>query len=110
MREPRYPLNYSQDIVLLQTKYSLFKRVLNILFSVKVDGGFDKTRMEKALTLLYERNDCLRIRFVKEGGQTMNAVPRPSLRCVFRPMPLLRDSCADGAASPRILLKGMSSG
>ena len=41
MREPRYPLNYSQDIVLLQTKYSLFKRVLNILFSVKVDGGFD---------------------------------------------------------------------
>ena len=107
MREPRYPLNYSQDIVLLQTKYSLFKRVLNILFSVKVDGGFDKTLMEKALTLLYERNDCLRIRFVKEGGQTMQFIEqerRPA------PMPLLRDSCADGAASPRILLKGMSSG
>lgn len=87
MKEPRYPLNYSQDIVLLQTKYSLFKRVLNILFSVKVDGGFDKTRMEKALTLLYERNDCLRIRFVKEGGQTMQFIeqerrpaPIPSMR------------------------------
>jgi hypothetical protein len=42
MTQPRYNYNYSQDIVHLQTKYSLFKRVANILFSVSFEKGFEE--------------------------------------------------------------------
>jgi len=69
METVRYGFNYSQDIVHLQTKFSLFKRVANIVFSIAVDGGFDKSLMRKSLELLIERNDCLRLRFVKEKGE-----------------------------------------
>lgn len=70
MEQQKYSFNYSQDIVNLQTKYSLFKRVANIVFSITFENGFDKSIMEQALQLLIERNDCLRITFVKEGKQT----------------------------------------
>ncbi len=66
----KYDFNYSQDIVHLQTKYSLFKRVANIVFSLTMDDGFDEAVMVKALNLLVERNDCLRLKFVKEGKVT----------------------------------------
>lgn len=65
-----YPLNYSQDIITLQTKYSLFSRVANIMFSTTVDGGFDEALMIRAINLLFDRNDCLRITFFKKDGQT----------------------------------------
>ena len=68
--EPKtYSFNYSQDIIHLQTKYALFKRVANILFSVTFDNGFDEGRMLDALQLLIDRNDCLRLTFVKEGKE-----------------------------------------
>lgn len=68
--EPKtYSFNYSQDIIHLQTKYALFKRVANILFSVTFDEGFDEGRMLDALQLLIDRNDCLRLTFVKEGKE-----------------------------------------
>ncbi|MCR5828136.1 MAG: hypothetical protein K6G53_06945 [Bacteroidales bacterium] len=66
--------NYSQDIIDLQTKYSLFKRVLNILFSLTIDGGFDKELMTRSINLLIERNDCLRIRFFKKGKETLQTI------------------------------------
>ena len=69
MNPQRYSFNYSQDIIHLQTKYALFKRVANILFSVTFDNGFDEGRMLDALQLLIDRNDCLRLTFVKEGKQ-----------------------------------------
>ena len=69
MEPQRYSFNYSQDIIHLQTKYALFKRVANILFSVTFDEGFDEGRMLKALQLLIDRNDCLRLTFVKEGKE-----------------------------------------
>ena len=62
--------NYSQDSINLQTKYAIFKRVANILFSVSFDGGFDEALMKQALQKLIDRNDCLRITFVKEGKTT----------------------------------------
>ena len=65
MEKVRYGFNYSQDIVHLQTKYSLFKRVANIVFSISVDKGFDKITMTRALELLIGRNDCLRLKFEK---------------------------------------------
>lgn len=70
MNKPLYRFNYSQDIVHLQTVYSLFNRVSNIIFSVTFDEGFDDTLMTNAIQLLMERNDCLRLKFVKEGKET----------------------------------------
>ena len=66
-----YHFTYSQDVIRLQSKYALFKRVLNILFSLTFDEGFDETIMRQAFEKLYERNDCLRLRFVKQGKETM---------------------------------------
>lgn len=62
--------NNSQDVINLQTKYTLFKRVVNIVFSVTCDEGFDPQLMKQALNKLYERNDCLRMTFVKDGKET----------------------------------------
>ena len=71
VKEPvLYGLSYSQEIIDLQTKYALFKRVVNILFSLTFEDGFDHERMREAISLLYKRNDCLRLRFVKDGKQT----------------------------------------
>ena len=66
MNKILYQFNYSQDIVHLQTQYSLFGRVSNIIFSVAFDDGFDDRLMQQALQLLVDRNDCLRLRFIKE--------------------------------------------
>ena len=66
-----YVLNASQDVVNLQTKYSLFRRVANILFSITFDEPLDRALMKKAIDLLIERNDCLRITFVKKGKTLM---------------------------------------
>ncbi len=66
-----YQFNYSQDIVHLQTQYSLFNRVSNIIFSVTFDDGFEETIMTEAIRVLIERNDCLRLKFVKNGKMTM---------------------------------------
>ena len=66
-----YHFTNSQDVIRLQSKYALFKRVLNILFSLTFDEGFDEALMCQAIDLLYERHDCLRLRFVKQGKETM---------------------------------------
>lgn len=66
-----YGFNPSQDVINLQTKYTLFKRVANIVFSTTVDKGFDKNLMRQALDKLVERNDCLRITFVRKDKKIM---------------------------------------
>jgi len=71
MEKTLYEFNSSQDVINLQTKYSFFQRVANIVFSTTVEGGFDKETMTKAIDLLIERNDCLRITFVKQGKKVM---------------------------------------
>lgn len=68
MERTLYGFNSSQDVIHLQTKYTFFKRVANIVFQTVVESGFDKPLMTKAINLLIERNDCLRISFVKERG------------------------------------------
>ena len=69
--QPLYHFSCSQDVIRLQNKYALFKRVLNILFSVTFDEGFDEALMTQALNKLFERHDCLRLRFVQQGKETM---------------------------------------
>lgn len=71
MEKTLYRFNYSQDVIHLQTKYALYKRVANILFSTVVYKGFDRELMTKAINLLFERNDCLRITFVKKDKTVM---------------------------------------
>ena len=66
-----YGLSPSQDVSYLQCKYTLFKRVINILSSRTISGDVDLEIMNKAYKLLIERNDCLRIRFFKKKGQLM---------------------------------------
>lgn len=70
MDKTLYQFNYSQDIVHLQTKFSLFNRVSNIVFSLTFDEDFDKKLMSQAIQLLVDRNDCLRLKFVKAGKET----------------------------------------
>lgn len=71
MDKTLYRFNSSQDVIDLQTKYTLFKRVVNIVFSTTVDTGFDEAIMTRAINKIIERNDCLRITFVKQGGKTL---------------------------------------
>lgn len=66
-----YDLNPSQNVSKLQCQYTLFKRVINILFSAKRDEEIDFKVMEKAFNILVERNDCLRIQFVKKDKKLM---------------------------------------
>ncbi len=66
-----YGFNSSQDVIHLQTKYTIWKRVVNIVFMVTVRNGYDETVMQQAIDKLFERNDCLRIRFVKRNGETL---------------------------------------
>ncbi len=66
-----YDLNPSQEVVKLQLQYTLDKRVINIVASLDFDKPFDKGIMTKAYNKVVERNDCLRIRFVKKDKKLM---------------------------------------
>ena len=69
--KPCYNLSLSQDVAYMQCKYSLYKRVINILSSITIDEEVDFELMDQAFKLLVERNDCLRIRFFKRKGNLM---------------------------------------
>ncbi len=66
-----YNLSFSQDVAYMQCKYSLYKRVINILSSIVMDEEVDFEVMDQAFKLLVERNDCLRIRFFKKRGELL---------------------------------------
>ena len=66
-----YNLNPSQEVSLLQCKYTLFKRVINILTSMATNEVLDFELMKTAINKVVERNDCLRIHFVKQGKELM---------------------------------------
>lgn len=66
-----YELSPAQEVVKLQCKYTLFKRVINILSSATTNENIDIDIMKEALNIVIDRNDCLRIRFVKQDGKLM---------------------------------------
>ncbi len=66
-----YELTPSQNVILLQTKYTLWPKVVNIVFSASKKEDMDFDLLEKAFNLVVQRNDCLRIRFVKQKKQLM---------------------------------------
>ncbi len=62
-----YELTPSQEVVSLQLKFSLDKRVINILISASSEEKWDIDLMRQAINLAFLRNDCLHIRFVKKN-------------------------------------------
>ena len=66
-----YELNSSQEVVMLQCKYTLFKKVVNIVTSISYKKELDFELLNKAYNLVVKRNDSLRIRFTKVKGKTM---------------------------------------
>ena len=60
-----YQLTPSQDVSYLQCKYTLDKRVINILTSITFDEEIDFDLMHKAFNIMLERHDCLSIKFKK---------------------------------------------
>lgn len=64
-----YELSPSQGVSYLQCKYTLFKRVINILTSISLEEDVDFDLMEKAYNFVVARNDCLRIKFFKQKGK-----------------------------------------
>lgn len=66
-----YETTLSQDLPILQTKYTLYKRIINIVLSITSKKTLDYHTMLKALNKAVERNDCARLRFVKKKGKIM---------------------------------------
>ena len=66
-----YELNSSQEVVMLQCQYTLFKKVVNIVTSISYKKELDFELLNKAYNLVVKRNDSLRIRFTKVKGKTM---------------------------------------
>ena len=66
-----YDLSPSQNVIILQTKYTLWPKVVNIVFSATKAEDMDFNLLDKAFNLVVQRNDCLRIRFVKQNKKLM---------------------------------------
>lgn len=66
-----YDLNLSQEVVQLQCKYTIFKRIINILTSISTTDYIDFNIMKDAFNKVIQRNDCLRIKFIKKDGKLM---------------------------------------
>jgi len=64
-----YELTPAQEVVTLQCKYTLFKRVVNILSSMSTEEKLNYEIIKKAINLIIDRNDCLRLRFVKQNKE-----------------------------------------
>ena len=65
-----YEFTPAQDMINFMLKYSFFhKQVIQIPASVIFEKKVDFDLMKKALNIEIERNDCMRLRFVKKGGK-----------------------------------------
>ena len=71
MEQKLYPLIPSQETMCYMLKYSLHKQVTNVAVSFATAKKLDFGVLEQALNLEIERNDCLRLRFIKKKGKLM---------------------------------------
>ena len=62
---PLYKFTHAQDVDMMQFRFSLHKAVLHVPSCMIVDHPLDWSLMERALNIEIERNDCLRLHFVK---------------------------------------------
>lgn len=76
--EPKiYDIVPSQDAMYLMFKFGLHKQMSQIptSFTIKADVDFDV--MQKAFNIVIERNDCLRLRFIKKNGSLKQYFTEP---------------------------------
>ena len=63
-----YEFSPAQEMIYFMLKYSIFhKQVIQIPASIVLKRKIDFDIMQKALEKEVERNDCMRLRFVKKG-------------------------------------------
>ncbi len=67
--EVLYPLTPSQQTMYFMIKYSLHKQVIQIPSSFAVGEEIDFSLLARALNIEIGRNDCMRLRFVKDDGE-----------------------------------------
>lgn len=67
INRPLYDLIPSQQTMYFMIKYSLHKQVIQIPTSFSVKKELDFRILAKAVNIEIKRNDCLRLRFVKDG-------------------------------------------
>lgn len=66
-----YEIIPSQDCMYLMHRFSLHKQMAQIPTSFTIESDADLEIMQKAMDLVIERNDCLRLAFVKQKGKLM---------------------------------------
>ncbi len=67
--EKLYDIIPSQDCMYLMHRFSLHKQMAQIPTSFTIGMELDFGVLQKALDIVIERNDCLRLAFVKKGGK-----------------------------------------
>ncbi len=65
--QPLYDLIPSQQTMYLMVKFSFHKQLTQIPISFSVEGDLDFGLLKRAFNIEIERNDSLRLRFVKSG-------------------------------------------
>ena len=71
INKPLYETTPSQGVIEIQAKYSIFKEIANILTYAVCDFEVDEELMKKAINLVIERNDCLRLTYIKKDKKLM---------------------------------------
>lgn len=71
INKPLYETIPSQDCMYLMHRFSLHKQMAQIPTSFTVETELDFDILQKAFDLVIERNDSLRLAFIKKGGKLM---------------------------------------
>ena len=67
--EPVYRLIHSQEMVAYMWRYTLHTQATQIPCAVVFDEALDMELLARAVNIEIQRNDCMRLRFLKEKGK-----------------------------------------
>lgn len=100
----------SQDCMYLMHRFSLHKQMAQIPTSFTIEADADLEVLQKAMDLVIERNDCLRLTFIKKKGKLMQYFREPYKYQVpvkyFRNEEEKEAFCAEDAKKPVRFEKG----
>ena len=105
-----YEIIPSQDCMYLMHRFSLHKQMAQIPTSFTLEADADLGLLQQAMNLVIERNDCMRLAFVKDKGKLMQYF-RPAYKYEV-PVKYFRDDaekeafCAADAKKPVKFEKG----
>lgn len=105
-----YDIIPSQDGMYLMHKFSLHKQMAQIPTSFIIKAELDFEVLQKALNIVIERNDCLRLAFTKKGGKLKQYFCKPYTYEVpvkyFRSKDQQTEFCNEDAKKPVKFEKG----